>query len=164
MPASPRPWPTERTQSKLLKALDSEAHRQRVQLTADERLRLTMWMDANAPYHDRFVNKRANQKAYDIATDKELSRQITAVHERRCGACHKPAEVTRLDWIDLRQPERTLFLRAPLSKSAGGTQSLPGHGLQGRHRPGLPVTARTGRRRRQEGLGIPPPRSPGADG
>ena len=85
-----------------------------------------MWMDANAPYHDRFVNKRANEKAYDIATDKELARQITAVHERRCAACHKAAEVSRLDWIDLRQPEQTLFLRAPLSKSAGGTQRCQG--------------------------------------
>jgi hypothetical protein len=84
---------------------------------------MTMWMDANAPYHDRFVNKRANEKAYDIATDKTLAQQITAVQERRCGACHKAAEVTRLDWIDLQQPERTLFLRAPLSKTAGGTES-----------------------------------------
>jgi len=113
-------------QSKLLKALDSEAHRRRLQLTADERLRLTMWMDANAPYHDRFVNKRAHEKAYDIAADKELLRRISAVHERRCAACHKSAEVTRVDWIDLRQPESTLFLRAPLSKSAGGSQSCPG--------------------------------------
>ena len=113
-------------QSKLLKTLAGEAHRQRVQLTVDERLRLTMWMDANAPYHDRFVNKRANEKAFDIATDKELVRQITAVHERRCAACHKPTEISRLDWIDLRQPEHTLFLRAPLSKSAGGSQTCQG--------------------------------------
>lgn len=113
-------------QSKLFKALGSEAHSKRVQLSTDERLRLTMWMDANAPYHDRFVNKRAAQKAYDIATDKELSSQIAAVHERRCAACHKSAEVTRLDWIDLRQPERTRFLRAPLSKSAGGAQACQG--------------------------------------
>jgi mono/diheme cytochrome c family protein len=113
-------------QSKLLKALDGEAHRKRLQLTPDERLRLTMWMDANAPYHDRFVNKRANQKAYDIATDKALARQIVAVHERRCSACHKPAEVSRLDWIDLQHPERTLFLRAPLNKLAGGSQSCQG--------------------------------------
>ena len=80
-------------------------------------------MDANAPYHDNFVNKRADQKAYDIATDKALADQIAAVQQRRCAACRKPAEVTRLDWIDLRQPERTLFLRAPLSKAAGGTQA-----------------------------------------
>jgi Hydrazine synthase alpha subunit middle domain/F5/8 type C domain len=109
-------------QSKLLKAIDGERHQQRVQLSPDERLRLTMWMDANAPYHDRFVNKRASEKAYDIATDKELARQITAVHERRCANCHKAAAITRLDWIDLRQPERTIFLQAPLNKSAGGAQ------------------------------------------
>jgi mono/diheme cytochrome c family protein len=112
--------------SKLFKALDSPAQRKRGRLTADEMLRMTMWMDANAPYHDRFVNKRANEKAYDIATDKELTRQIAVVHERRCAACHKAAEVTRLDWIDLRQPERTLFLRAPLNKTAGGSQSCQG--------------------------------------
>ena len=44
----------------------------------------------------------------------------------RCAACHKAAEVSRLDWIDLRQPEQTLFLRAPLNKSAGGAQSCQG--------------------------------------
>ena len=117
-------------QSKLLKAIDGATHRERVQLNPDERLCLTMWMDANAPYHDRFVNKRAAGKAYDIATDKELSRQITAVQERRCGACHKAAEVSRLDWIDLGQPDRTLFLRAPLSKAAGGDQTCKGAGYQ----------------------------------
>ena len=116
---------------------------------------MTMWMDANAPYHDRFVNKRANEKAYDIATDKELARQITAVHERRCAACHKAAEVSRLDWIDLRQPEQTLFLRAPLSKSADGTQRCKGTVYKDVSRPGLPVSARPCRCRRQEGLGTP---------
>jgi len=48
------------------------------------------------------------------------------VHERRCGACHKSAEVSRLDWIDLRHPERSLFLLAPLNKSSGGNQSCQG--------------------------------------
>jgi len=110
-------------QSKLFHALQAEPHRQRVQLNPDERLSLTMWMDANAPYHDRFVNKRADQKAYDLATDKKLTEQLSAIHKRRCAACHKPAEVTRLDWIDPRQPERTLFLRAPLAKAGGGTQA-----------------------------------------
>jgi mono/diheme cytochrome c family protein len=112
--------------SKLFKSLDSPSQRKRGRLTADELLRMTMWMDANAPYHDRFVNKRATEKAYDIASDKKLARQITAVHERRCAACHKSAEVSRLDWIDLQQPERTLFLRTPLNKTAGGSQSCQG--------------------------------------
>jgi hypothetical protein len=34
--------------------------------------------------------------------------------------------VSRLDWIDLQQPDHTLFLRAPLNKSAGGSQSCQG--------------------------------------
>ena len=89
-----------------------------------------MWMDANAPYHDGFVNKRAKEPAYDIASDKDLTRQITAVHERRCGACHKTSEVTRLDWIDLRQPERTLFLRAPLSQAAADGRHCAGEVYQ----------------------------------
>jgi mono/diheme cytochrome c family protein len=112
--------------SRLLLCLTNTAHRDVVQLGEEDRLRLSMWIDANAPYHDRFVNKRANEKAYDIATDKELGRHITAVHERRCGACHKPAEVSRLDWINLRQPQHSLFLLAPLNKSAGGDQSCQG--------------------------------------
>ncbi len=95
-------------------------------LSPDERLTLTMWADANAPYHDRFVNKRAETKPYDIAADKELAKQITAVHERRCAACHKPAEISRLDWIDLHTPERSLFLSAPLAKTAGGTERCKG--------------------------------------
>ena len=31
-----------------------------------------------------------------------------------------------MDWIDLREPGHTLFLRAPLSKAAGGTQRCQG--------------------------------------
>ena len=30
--------------------------------------------------------------------------------------------MSRLSWIDLRQPDRSLFLVAPLAKAAGGTQ------------------------------------------
>ena len=40
--------------SKLFAALStSSAYANACTLSADERLRLTMWMDANAPYHDR---------------------------------------------------------------------------------------------------------------
>jgi mono/diheme cytochrome c family protein len=95
-------------------------------LSPDERLMLTMWADANAPYHDRFVNKRVETKPYDLAADKELARQIAAVHERRCASCHKSAEISQLDWIDLHAPERSLFLSAPLAKSAGGTGRCQG--------------------------------------
>jgi len=52
--------------------------------------------------------------------DADLVRRLTEVHARRCAACHKSEEVTRVDWIDLKQPERSPFLAAPLSKPAGG--------------------------------------------
>jgi mono/diheme cytochrome c family protein len=107
--------------SRLIQALRSGPCSQRVKLTDEDWLRLTMWIDANAPYHDSFVNKRAEKPAYDIAADQQLLKSISAVHEKRCAACHKPAEVSRLDWIDLRRPERSAFLAAPLAKDSGGT-------------------------------------------
>jgi len=112
--------------SKLFKSLHREPHAERVKLDPIERLTLTMWADANAPYHDRFVNKRTATPAYDLAADKELAKQITAVHERRCTSCHKPADISRLDWIDLHSPERSLFLNAPLLKEAGGSGRCKG--------------------------------------
>lgn len=109
--------------SKLMAALGSDNHAKHVSLSADERLRLCMWIDANAPYHDRFVNKRPAAAAYDLPADKTLRQQLLQVHERRCASCHSADDVTRLDWINLHNPERSLFLTAPLAKSAGGQQA-----------------------------------------
>ena len=110
--------------SRLIAALTDKNHANDVKLSADERLRLVMWIDANAPYHDRFVDKRplAEMPAYDLALDRELQKSLRAVHERRCGGCHGPEPVTRLDWIDIHHAERSLFLAAPLSKAAGGAE------------------------------------------
>jgi len=107
--------------SKLVQALRSGPCSKRASLSGEDWLRLNAWIDANAPYHDAFVNKRPEKPAYDIAADKELEKSIAAVHEKRCGACHKTAEVSRLDWIALRRPAQSLFLVAPLAKDAGGT-------------------------------------------
>jgi hypothetical protein len=107
--------------SKLVTCLNDDAHRGKVTLTEDERLRLVMWVDANGPYHDRFVNKRAQKPAYDLASDNTLLKSLAAVHERRCLSCHKPQDVTRTDWIDIHEPAKSRFLLAPLGKDAGGT-------------------------------------------
>jgi hypothetical protein len=104
--------------SKLIAALADKNHAGRVRLSPTERLCLVTWIDANAPYHDRFVNKRPGQPAYDLASDRALLKSITAVHEKRCAACHKPAEVSRLDWIDIHDARRSLFLSAPLTTAA----------------------------------------------
>ena len=106
--------------SKLITCLADGTHRGAVKLSEDDRLRLVMWIDANAPYHDRFVNKRAVKPAYDLATDRALQKSLTDLHARRCAACHEAKTVTRLDWINLLDPSQSLFLTAPLAKEAGG--------------------------------------------
>ena len=113
--------------SKLLATLGDDHHREQVRLDADERLRLAMWIDANAPYHDRFVNKRAARPAYDLAADRSLRDALLARHARRCAGCHRPADVTRLDWIDIHNARGSLFLTAPLARSAGGTGKCGGN-------------------------------------
>lgn len=105
--------------SRLITALDDDDHRDAVKLSEDERLRLAMWIDANAPYHDRFVDKRPSKPAYDHAMDRELSAALRGIHERRCTPCHAPDEVTRTDWLDLERPEQSRFLTAPLAGAKG---------------------------------------------
>lgn len=107
--------------SRLVTALDQGSHAGKVKLSEDDRLRLVMWIDANAPYHDLFVNKRVARPAYDLASDATLQKSIAEVHQRRCASCHKPDAISRLDWIDVAQPARTLFLSAPLARDAGGS-------------------------------------------
>jgi hypothetical protein len=106
--------------SKLMAAIGDECHCEQVKLNGEERLRLAMWIDANAPYHDRFVNKRSEAPVYDLATDQTLLQGLTTIHVRRCAACHHPAEVTHLDWIDIGDARRSLFLASPLAEAAGG--------------------------------------------
>ncbi len=108
------------TKSKLIDVILSGRCGTGIQPGTEDWYRLTTWIDANAQYHDRFVNSRPEHPPYDFTTDKELLGQITAVHEKRCAECHNPAEVSRLDWIDLKQPRNSLFLAAPLASGKCG--------------------------------------------
>ena len=108
--------------SRLLTALKEGVHPEKVALSEGDRLRLVLWLDANAPYHDEFVNKRPKTPPYDLAADDGLRQQILRIHERRCAGCHAPEEITKLEWIDLAQPARSRFLSAPLGTAAGGAQ------------------------------------------
>lgn len=107
--------------SKLLTIIENDAHRKRLTLNSEDHLRLVTWMDSNAIYHDRFLRPRDRVQPYDLWADMKLAAQINEIHTRRCMECHKPNEITRLDWIDLRSPDRSLFLTAPLAKEVGGT-------------------------------------------
>ncbi|MHB8955516.1 MAG: HzsA-related protein [Pirellulaceae bacterium] len=106
--------------SKLIAALHDGPCGQRVQLTADDWLRLVTWVDANAPYHSHFLNTRLEKQPYDLPADQQLLAAIGEVHSRRCTPCHTSEEVTRADWIDLGQPKRSLFLAAPLATASTG--------------------------------------------
>ncbi|MBC8874710.1 MAG: hypothetical protein H8E44_35180, partial [Planctomycetes bacterium] len=45
--------------SRLIRVLlDDPLHREKVKLDGDQWLALVAWVDANAPYHDRFYNRR----------------------------------------------------------------------------------------------------------
>jgi mono/diheme cytochrome c family protein len=107
--------------SKLVRVLREGACSSRAKLTDEDWLRLVTWIDANGPYHDGFINKRQEHPPYDMPADGELVRTMAAVHARRCGDCHSPEEVSRVDWIDINMPGESLFLTAPLAKNAQGT-------------------------------------------
>jgi len=106
--------------SKLVEVLRSGACGRRAKLTDDDWLRLVTWIDANGPYHDGFINKRLPPAPYDLPADRGLAEQLAAIHARRCAGCHQASDVTRLDWIDLRDPSRSLFLASPLAKESSG--------------------------------------------
>jgi len=84
--------------------------------------RLVTWIDANAPYSDRFVNSRPKDPLYDMPADKTLQQTILGVHQKRCAECHAPEAVSRIDWIDVKNPQKSKFLTAPLAGSAGGME------------------------------------------
>ena len=106
--------------SKLVHVLRGKAHAKRAKLGEEDWLRLVTWIDLNAPYHDRFINKRPEKGPYDMPQDRELARKLATVHAKRCASCHKASDVSRLDWIDLRRPAESLFLSAPLAAKSGG--------------------------------------------
>jgi hypothetical protein len=108
--------------SKLVEVLRDRRCGKRAKLSQQEWLRLVIWIDGNAPYHDRFVNKRQKQPAYSYPADSELIENISAVHRSRCSSCHDVSEISRADWIDIHDPQQSLFLAAPLAKAAGGTE------------------------------------------
>jgi len=105
--------------SRLIEVIES-THRDRVRLSEEDRIRLVTWIDANAPYHSGFINKRPEQPAYDLPIDEALRSTLVAAGQKRCAACHVPEQVARLDWIDLHEPADSRFLAAPLAAEAGG--------------------------------------------
>ena len=125
----------------------------------DERLSLTMWMDANAPYHDTFVNKRPTATAYDLAQDRELLASLKGIHERRCASCHTTDTVTRLDWIDIHQADRELVPARPLGEVSRRHGEVRTSRLREHRRSRLRIDTSAGRRCARSRVGPPAARS-----
>lgn len=105
--------------SKLVQCLKDPNHVNAVHLTPDDWMRLVTWVDVNGPYHGGFINKRSGRPLYDLAKDPALNATLVSIHQKRCASCHKAESVSRTDWIDIQQPDRSRFLVAPLGHSEG---------------------------------------------
>jgi mono/diheme cytochrome c family protein len=108
------------TQSKLIEVILRGSPHINIKPGDDDWYRLVTWIDANAQYHDRFVNSRPTDPPYDMPADKELQKTVLDTHRKRCAECHTPDNISRLDWIDLYAPENSRFLTAPLANAANG--------------------------------------------
>jgi len=121
--------------SRLVAELKNGACGKRVNLSLDDWLRLVAWIDANAPYHDGFINKRPDHLPYNLPGDQDLASRLTEVHERRCAGCHAASDVSRTDWIDLWSPEASRFLAAPFTGAAHGEYGCEGAVYEDRNDP-----------------------------
>jgi len=115
------------SQSKLIEAILTGPCSEHINIPpgSEDWYRLVTWIDANAQYHDRFVNSRPAHPPYDIAADAALHKTVLDIHQKRCTECHKPEEVSRLDWIDVRNPAQSRFLSAPLSRAIYANENDP---------------------------------------
>lgn len=111
------------TKSKLIDAILDGPCSQHINIKPGDEdwYRLVTWIDANAQYHDRFVNSRPKHSPYDLPADAALQQLVSETHQKRCAECHTTKDVSRLDWVNLAEPEKSRFLTAPLARSSGGS-------------------------------------------
>lgn len=122
----------------LFRILTDETHREALDLSEQQWIDLRAWVDLNAPIHDRcrivcssvqapyryspqgeIMLPPTGARAVSLELDDKIYRPI---FERRCAACHEhPESLFRPHWVDLQDPGSSLFLRAPLARSAGGS-------------------------------------------
>ncbi|MBI4606390.1 MAG: hypothetical protein HY721_30865, partial [Planctomycetes bacterium] len=103
--------------SELVKLL--KAGHEGVKLERDEWLTLLTWIDSNGLYLGSFVSVH-DWGRWGYRPGPADMAAVRAIEDRRCGACHQGADLARPGWIDPRRPEASLYLLAPLAKSAGG--------------------------------------------
>ncbi|MFV1965686.1 MAG: NPCBM/NEW2 domain-containing protein, partial [Pirellulaceae bacterium] len=94
-----------------------------VSLTDEQWQRLSIWIDTNAVYYDRYETYTSNRHIFVG----DVRAKLESAYARRCARCHGEKQDGRLgSWwmsIDRRDAGKSRGLLAPLAREAGGWQS-----------------------------------------
>ena len=98
-----------------------------VDLTSDEQRRVFAWLDLNCPYYGTSDSNHQDRRGCRQMIPDGLDATIKDVASRRCVSCHQNMTSTQTlpnsFYLRIDNPAHNLFLRAPLAKSAGGTEA-----------------------------------------
>jgi len=90
--------------------------KRRVQIPRHERDLLLAWMDTNSNYYGTWDYTPYATCEAILGTAGPL---VAVMKEAGCNACHQPGYVGN-DWVNLRTPEWSRILRAPMAESESG--------------------------------------------
>jgi mono/diheme cytochrome c family protein len=102
----------------------------RVTLSDAEKRRVYAWLDLNCPYYGTSDSNYRELRGCRQQLPTDFTALMKDVGKRRCAACHEKA-ATEDNWvfnlpdsffIRIDTPELNSFLRAPLARTAGGTE------------------------------------------
>lgn len=120
---TPKHWgsPASRLAEIILSGHPDTNGQRRVRMDEASSRRLLVWMDLNVPYYGTsetaYPEKKGCRQMYPADLDKTLAEVAT----RRCAECHQGGKIPRQFWVRVTNPQRNLFLLAPLAKDAGGS-------------------------------------------
>lgn len=118
----------------LLATVIREGHKdkdgnKRVDLPEQERRAVYAWLDLNCPYYSSSDSTYRNSVGCRQILPPALPDLFRDISERRCITCHRQNGNTSVFSypqsfaVRLDHPEKNRFLRAPLARSAGGTEA-----------------------------------------
>ena len=107
--------------SALMKRINGGHHDVRV--TPHEATLVRLWIESGAPYAGTYAALGTGMVNPMGPDDETLARRCSSCHASKTDKKDKPLSSFRTEWdllFNLSRPERSLILRAPLAKEAGG--------------------------------------------
>ncbi|OGV66109.1 MAG: hypothetical protein A2283_15195, partial [Lentisphaerae bacterium RIFOXYA12_FULL_48_11] len=107
----------------------NKAGKSRVDLPEIDRQAVYAWLDLNCPYYSSSDSTYRQNRGCRQILPADFNSVFKDVAERNCISCHKQNDnLSSFSYpncfaVRLDNPERNLFLKAPLAKSAGGTEA-----------------------------------------